>query len=128
MTYSYRGLTCSVTHAYRKLTETRAHSCGEMTASRGSRAESETSSMSGHAEAMIEAYRQVTTAHGGMTETLPDSYRQMPSSLGNACGCISQTTPEALGEMASSHAGSLSDRPEAFACSLCESTEPSIHT
>ena len=98
--------------SHRKLTETRAHSCGEMTASRGGRAKSETSSVSGHAEPTTEAHRQVTTAHGGMTETLPDSYRQMP---------------EALGEMASSHAGSLSDRSDAFACSLCESTEPSTH-
>jgi hypothetical protein len=94
-----------------------------MTASRGGRAKSETSSVSGHAEPTTEAHRKVTTAHGSVTETLPDSYRQMPRSL----GCISQTTPEALGEMASSHAGSLSDRSEAFARSLCESTEPSTH-
>jgi hypothetical protein len=62
-----------------------------------------------HAEPTTEAHRKVTTTHGGVTETLSDSYRQMPRSL----GCISQTTPEALGEMASSHAGSLSDRSDA---------------
>jgi dihydroorotase len=66
---------------------------------------------------------QMATTHGGMSETFPNSYRQMST----ACGCMSQTAPEALCEMASSQAGSLSDRSEAFACSLCESTEPSTH-
>ena len=60
---------------------------------------------------------------GGMPEALPNSYRQLASSTDG----ISQAPTDALGQMASSHAGSLSDRPEAFAGTCGDGTEPSSH-
>jgi hypothetical protein len=65
----------------------------------------------------------VTTAHAGVPEALPNSYRQLTGSTDG----ISQTSTEALCQTASSHAGSLSDRPEAFAGTCCEGSEPSSH-
>ena len=65
----------------------------------------------------------MTTAYAGVSEALPNSYRQLTGSTNG----ISQAPTDALGQMASSHAGSLSDRPEAFAGTCCEGAEPSSH-
>ena len=58
-----------------------------------------------------------------MSEALPNSYRQLTGSTDG----ISQAPTDALCQTASSHAGSLSDRPEAFAGTCTDGAEPSSH-
>jgi hypothetical protein len=65
----------------------------------------------------------VTTTYAGMPEALPNSYRRKTGSTDG----ISQAPTDALCQTASSHAGSLSDRPEAFAGTCGEGAEPSSH-
>jgi uncharacterized membrane protein YgcG len=65
----------------------------------------------------------VGNACGGHSEAPPSSHCQMAAAVGS----ISQTSPNALGQMASSHAGSLNNRPEAFAGTCGEGAESSSH-
>jgi hypothetical protein len=58
-----------------------------------------------------------------MPDALSKSYRQLTGSTDG----ISQTPTEALCQTASSHAGSLSDGPEAFAGTCSEGAESSSH-
>jgi hypothetical protein len=58
-----------------------------------------------------------------VSEALSNSYRELTGSTDG----ISQTSTDTLCQTASSHAGSLSDRPEAFAGTCGEGAEPSSH-